>query len=61
MEKLKSLEEYLINIKSRILTCTRCGYRWLRKSKTKLPKNCPKCVSPYWNKLKREKRISIEF
>lgn len=31
--------------------CERCGYQWIPRNKT-IPKNCPKCKSPYWDKLK---------
>jgi predicted Zn-ribbon and HTH transcriptional regulator len=29
--------------------CERCGHSWKRRSE-KLPKTCPKCRSPYWDK-----------
>lgn len=29
--------------------CERCGHEWKRRS-ADLPKVCPKCKSPYWNK-----------
>ena len=33
------------------LRCLRCGHTWIpRKAQT--PKWCPKCNSPYWNRLK---------
>ena len=35
-----------------ILSCTRCNHKWLPRSK-KLPKVCPMCNSPYWNKPRR--------
>lgn len=38
-----------------ILFCFRCYHNW-KKRKTKTPKTCPKCNSPYWNKPR--KRIS---
>lgn len=31
-------------------TCERCGYRWTTKKK--LPGNCARCNSPYWNKAR---------
>jgi predicted Zn-ribbon and HTH transcriptional regulator len=33
-----------------VLHCLRCGHDWLRRSLTALPKQCPRCHSPYWNK-----------
>lgn len=36
-------------IKLPILKCKRCGNDWVPRM-TKLPRNCPKCKSPYWNK-----------
>ena len=36
-------------INDNILNCTRCSHEW--KSKVKhLPKRCPNCKSPYWNR-----------
>lgn len=29
--------------------CERCGHEWKRRS-SGVPKVCPKCKSPYWNK-----------
>jgi len=31
------------------LKCIRCGHTWIPRS-NKLPKVCPRCKSPYWNK-----------
>lgn len=31
--------------------CTRCGHVW-RPKYTRVPKYCPECNSPYWNKEK---------
>lgn len=33
----------------KFLECNRCFHFWLPRS-TLLPKNCPACHSPYWNK-----------
>lgn len=33
-----------------MLECKRCGYQWLPRNKSKKPKTCPKCKSPYWQK-----------
>lgn len=32
------------------LECIRCGYEWAPNNFNKLPKYCPLCKSPYWNK-----------
>lgn len=29
--------------------CERCEWEWLPRDKTKDPKVCPKCKSPYWD------------
>jgi predicted nucleic acid-binding Zn-ribbon protein len=31
--------------------CLRCGHEWPSRLE-RLPKQCPKCRSPYWNKKK---------
>lgn len=36
-------------LESVTLTCLRCGHSWIRRKVTP-PKNCPKCISPYWDK-----------
>lgn len=33
------------------LRCLRCGHTWIPR-KPAPPKNCPRCISPYWNKPK---------
>lgn len=38
------------------MTCLRCGHTWKsRRTKTGIPKTCPRCCSPYWN---RERLVS---
>lgn len=40
------------------LDCTRCEHRWIPRSEN-IPKVCPKCNSPYWNKeYKRSDKIN---
>lgn len=39
------------NLSLPTLKCLRCGHSWYPK-KPVLPKVCPKCKSPYWNKPK---------
>ncbi len=33
--------------------CLRCGHKWVGRTKSE-PKRCPKCKSPYWNKLRKQ-------
>lgn len=33
--------------------CERCGYVWIPRKES--PKNCPHCISPYWNKPRTRK------
>jgi DNA-directed RNA polymerase subunit RPC12/RpoP len=40
-------------LESVTLHCLRCGHRWIRRKATP-PKNCPKCISPYWDKPRRK-------
>ena len=35
--------------------CERCKHNWFTRSK-KLPKLCPNCNSPYWNKPRKAKK-----
>lgn len=37
--------------KLRVLNCTRCKYEWASRG-MRLPKTCPNCNSPYWNRVK---------
>ena len=32
--------------------CYRCGHEWLPYDKNSQPRVCPKCKSPYWDRLK---------
>lgn len=34
-----------------IHNCLRCKHEWASKME-RLPKVCPKCKSPYWNRVK---------
>jgi len=47
------LAKFLITIGKQAFVCKRCGYTWLQKEKNNkafIPKQCPNCKSPYWNK-----------
>jgi len=36
--------------------CNRCRYKWFSRIYTgELPKRCPRCKSPYWNKPRIKK------
>ena len=35
------------------LKCKRCGHDWIQRG-IELPKVCPRCKSPYWNKKRRK-------
>lgn len=39
------------NVTLPTLTCLRCGHVWVLR-RTKLPRVCSKCKSPYWSKLR---------
>lgn len=43
-------------LKLPVLTCKRCGYRWIPRGKS-FPKECPRCKSVLWNKCK--KKLSV--
>ena len=36
-----------------VFTCLRCGHSWTPRS-DQLPRNCPMCNSPYWNRPRRK-------
>jgi len=38
---------------SRRLYCRRCGHKWICRGDS-APQWCPKCNSPYWDKLRRK-------
>lgn len=39
------------------LKCKRCGYEWIPRTEN-LPKQCPRCKSPFWQEDKRTKEYS---
>ncbi len=42
-----------------IYICERCGYEWesrLRLEEGLLPKRCPRCGSPYWDRKRKNGR-----
>jgi len=49
---MKEKEVYLqdcLKGKIPVLICKRCEWSWFPRT-TQLPKVCPRCKSPYWNK-----------
>lgn len=48
IEKLRRMNDERIEP----LSCTRCHHSWIPRSKN-IPKVCPSCNSPYWNKERR--------
>ncbi len=42
----------------RVNVCTRCGGSWLQRSET-MPKRCPLCTSPYWQRPRMSERSAI--
>lgn len=39
------------------LVCTRCGHTWYPRRSTP-PGICPKCKTPYWNRVRVDRRPS---
>ena len=33
--------------------CERCGHKWVPREGKKKPVVCPKCKSPYWDRVKK--------
>ena len=48
IEKLRQMN----NERVENLSCTRCNHKWLPRKKI-LPKVCPMCNNPYWNKERK--------
>jgi hypothetical protein len=51
------LTPFLIEITKLGLCCNRCNHRWIPKYKNKLPKFCPHCQSPYFNKPRQKPKV----
>jgi len=34
-------------------SCLRCFHQWMPRDKSRAPKVCPKCKSPYWNRPRK--------
>jgi predicted Zn-ribbon and HTH transcriptional regulator len=35
--------------------CYRCGHEWIPENIDVVPKVCPKCKNPYWDRPRKEK------
>lgn len=46
----------MARIKLEGYACDRCGHQWAPRSKD-VPRVCPLCKSPYWNKPKGGKNV----
>jgi len=44
----------MVKILKKGVACFRCGYEWVPKNFANLPKNCPRCNSPYYNKPRQK-------
>jgi len=33
--------------------CERCGHKWYPREEREIPRVCPKCKSPYWDKPRK--------
>lgn len=40
--------------------CERCSHRWVPRDWVTVPRVCPKCKSPYWNKPRKNQVPSGE-
>lgn len=43
----------MTNITIPVYTCSRCSHEWVPRVPT-LPKRCPQCKSPYWQRPRKE-------
>ena len=55
----KNVKFYLDRVKEKLTYCKRCKYIWIRHWKSRLPKHCPHCCSPYW-KTKSRKTLTTK-
>lgn len=37
--------------------CYRCDHSWRPNNIKRIPKVCPKCKSPYWNKPRQKSKV----
>jgi predicted Zn-ribbon and HTH transcriptional regulator len=33
--------------------CERCNHKWIPREESEIPRVCPKCKSPYWDKPRK--------
>jgi len=57
MKDNKNLQNAGANVYIKGHKCYRCGHEWKPNNMQKLPKVCPKCKSPYWDKPKANGEI----
>ena len=41
--------------------CIQCGHNWNKRLRSPEPKQCPSCLSRYWNKPKLDPEIKEEI
>ena len=41
-------------------TCLRCGHKWYKRN-PEIPKVCPKCKTPYWDRPRKEPKALKEI
>jgi len=34
--------------------CERCGHMWVPRKEKETPRVCPKCKSPYWDRVRKK-------
>jgi predicted Zn-ribbon and HTH transcriptional regulator len=39
--------------------CERCGYEWVPRSTTEVPRVCSRCKSPYWNRPRQKRAEAV--
>lgn len=47
-----------VNVFIRGNKCYRCSHVWVPRNIKEIPEICPKCKSPYWNKVKKNNKGS---
>lgn len=43
-----------------VYVCERCEHEWIPRNKTKPPRVCPLCKSPYWDRPRRNPKKTSE-
>lgn len=50
--------EYGANVLIRGHKCYRCGHEWRPYELSEVPRVCPKCKNPYWDRPKQNKKVA---